>query len=111
MKATSNSAIWTASAWTFWRGQIATIRDGHQAPDQPTQATPSELTDAANRHLRGSDVRGQLPVHHLTTVADHCSDGGRSVPAIVIPIATRGSRPYRRKRCAATESQLLMRRC
>ena len=28
-------------------GQIATIRDGHQAPDQPTQATPSELTDAA----------------------------------------------------------------
>jgi len=28
-------------------GQIATIRDGHQAPDQPGQATPSELTDAA----------------------------------------------------------------
>src|SRR5713226_4500288 len=28
-------------------GQIATIRDGHQSPDQPSQATPAELTDAA----------------------------------------------------------------
>src|SRR5260370_32053217 len=28
-------------------GQIATIRDGHQSPDQPGQATPAELTYAA----------------------------------------------------------------
>src|ERR1700688_1365739 len=28
--------------------QIATIRNGHQAPDQPGQATPAELTEAAN---------------------------------------------------------------
>src|SRR5580700_1497653 len=27
-------------------GQIATIRDGHQSPDQPSQATAAELTEA-----------------------------------------------------------------
>ena len=29
-------------------GQIASIRNGHQSPEQPSQATPSELTEAAN---------------------------------------------------------------
>jgi hypothetical protein len=29
-------------------GMISTIRNGHQSPDQPMQATPSKLTDAAN---------------------------------------------------------------
>src|SRR6202049_3544 len=47
-------------------GQIATIRDGHQAPDQPGQATPSELTEAANATSVGAAFSGP-PVHHLTT--------------------------------------------
>jgi hypothetical protein len=71
-------------------GQIATIRDGHQAPDQPAQATPSELTDAANATSVGTTLTGMPPVHHiglgwiigLTAVV--------VIPAIVVPIATRG---------------------
>jgi hypothetical protein len=71
-------------------GQIATIRDGHQAPDQPAQATPSELTDAANATSVGTTLTGVPPVHHiglgwiigLTAVV--------VIPAIVVPIATRG---------------------
>ncbi|HTC63284.1 MAG TPA: FecR family protein [Candidatus Saccharimonadales bacterium] len=71
-------------------GQIATIRDGHQAPDQPAQATPSELTDAANATSVGTSLAGVPPVHHiglgwiigLTAVV--------VIPAIVVPIATRG---------------------
>src|SRR6202795_3095212 len=47
-------------------GQIATIRDGHQGPDQPGQATPSELTEAANATSVGAAFSGP-PVHHLTT--------------------------------------------
>src|SRR3984957_18369087 len=39
-------------------GQIATIRDGHQPPDQPTQATPSELTEAANATSVGAAFSG-----------------------------------------------------
>ena len=38
-------------------GQMATIRDGHQAPDQPAQATPSELTEAANATSVGATIR------------------------------------------------------
>src|SRR6202162_4716512 len=48
-------------------GQIATIRDGHQAPDQPGQATPSELTDAAIATSVGATLAGGPPVHHLST--------------------------------------------
>jgi len=75
---------------TVIAGQISMIRDGHQSPEQPSQATPSELTDAANATSVGITTVGIPPVHHLgiwwivgLTVAI-------AVPAIVIPIATRG---------------------
>jgi len=75
---------------TVGAGQISTIRNGHQAPDQPTQATPSELTDAAVATAVGVTMAGGVPVHHispwwvvgLTVIA--------AVPAIAIPLATRG---------------------
>src|SRR6266436_4396984 len=45
-------------------GQIATIRDGHWPPDQPTQATPSELTDAGNATSVGlTTTFAEIPVH------------------------------------------------
>jgi hypothetical protein len=74
-------------------GQIATIRDGHQPPDQPTQATPSELTDAANATSVGATFAGGPPVHHLTTVQIIALTAIVVIPAIVVPIAVRGSRP------------------
>src|ERR1700674_4677203 len=46
-------------------GQIATIRDGHQPPDQPSQATPAELTEAAVATSIGASV-GAPPVHHIS---------------------------------------------
>jgi hypothetical protein len=70
-------------------GQIATIRDGHQAPDQPSSATPSELTEATVATSVGTTI-AVPPVHHigiwtiigLTIVV--------VVPAIVIPVVKRG---------------------
>src|SRR5579864_1160289 len=73
-------------------GQIATIRDGHQPPDQPGQATPSELTEAANATSVGAAFPG-APVHHLTTVQIIALTAAVVVPAIAVPIATRGTRP------------------
>jgi hypothetical protein len=49
-------------------GQIATIRDGHQSPEQPGQATPAELTEATTATTVGASLSGVPPVHHLTTV-------------------------------------------
>src|SRR5580700_590486 len=74
-------------------GQIATIRDGHQAPGQPSQATPSELTDAANATAVGGSFGVNVPVHHLSTVQIIALTAGVVIPAIVVPIATRGTRP------------------
>ncbi len=74
-------------------GQIATIRDGHQAPDQPGQATPSELTDAANATAVGATLAGAPPVHHLTPVQILGLTAVVVIPAIVVPIAVRGSHP------------------
>ncbi len=75
-------------------GQIATIRDGHQAPEQPTQATPSELTDATNAtSVGGSALTGTVPVHHLTALQIVAVVVSVAVPAVVIPVATRGKRP------------------
>src|SRR4030088_483696 len=45
-------------------GQIATIRDGHQSPDQPSQATAAEVTEAANATSIGLTAT-EIPVHHL----------------------------------------------
>jgi hypothetical protein len=74
-------------------GQIATIRDGHQAPDQPGQATPSELTDATNATSVGGTFAGEIPKHHLTTGQIIALTAIVVIPAIVVPLATRGSRP------------------
>jgi hypothetical protein len=74
-------------------GQMATIRDGHQAPEQPSQATPTVLTEAANATSVGTTFAGGPPAHHLTTVQIIALTAGVVIPAIVVPIATRGSRP------------------
>lgn len=76
---------------TVTAGQIATIRNGHQPPDQPTQATPAELTDAAVATSVGLTTAGGLPVHHISTWWIVGLTVAVAVPAIVIPIATRGS--------------------
>ena len=73
-------------------GQMATIRDGHQAPEQPAQATPSELTDAANATSVGATLAGG-PAHHLSTGQIIALTAAVVIPAIVVPLATRGSRP------------------
>jgi hypothetical protein len=74
-------------------GQIATIRDGHQAPDQPAQATSSELTDGANATSVGAILTAGAPKHHLSTGLIIALTAAVVIPAIVVPIATRGSRP------------------
>ena len=73
-------------------GQIATIRDGHQPPDQPSQATPAELTEAAVATSIGSGV-GEPPVHHISPWTVVGLTILVAVPAIAIPIATRGRPP------------------
>ncbi len=74
-------------------GQIATIRDGHQPPDQPGQATPSELTDAANATAVGGTFAGLPPVHHLGAGWIIGLTAGVVIPAIVVPILVRGGHP------------------
>jgi len=69
-------------------GQIATIRDGHQPPDQPSQATPAELTEAANATSIGATV-GAVPPHHIGPWTWVGMTVLVAVPAIAIPIATR----------------------
>ena len=70
-------------------GQMSTIRDGHQSPDQPSTATPSELTDAANATMIGTFV-AETPTHHIPIWGIVGLVIAVAVPAIVIPIATRG---------------------
>jgi hypothetical protein len=73
-------------------GQIATIRDGHQAPDQPGQATPAELTEAVNATAVGLALGNNLPpVHHLSTGWIIALTTIVAVPVIVVPIAVRGN--------------------
>ena len=73
-------------------GQIATIRDGHQAPDPPGQATPSELTEAVNATTVGATIPGNGPPPvHLSAGWIVALTAIVAVPAIVVPIATRGS--------------------
>jgi hypothetical protein len=71
-------------------GQIATIRDGHQPPDQPGQATPSELTDAANATSVGTTLAGLPPIHHLTVGQIIVLTGLVVVTGIAVPIAAHG---------------------
>jgi hypothetical protein len=75
-------------------GQIATIRDGHQPPDAPTTATPSELTDATNAtSVGGGGSFGIPPVHHLALGWIIGLTAAVVVPAVVVPIAVRGGHP------------------
>jgi hypothetical protein len=70
-------------------GQIATIRDGHQPPDQPSTATPSELTEASVATSVGTTVV-EPPVHHIGIWTIVGLTAAVVVPAIVIPIVRRG---------------------
>jgi hypothetical protein len=71
-------------------GQTSTIRDGHMAPDPPSQATPAELTDAANATSVGF-AGGAPPPHHLSPWLVVGLTMAVAVPAIVIPLVTRNS--------------------
>jgi hypothetical protein len=74
-------------------GQIASIRNGHQSPDQPTQATPSELTDAANATSVGVTVAGAEAPHHVSPWWIVGAVILVAAPAIAIPLAERGNHP------------------
>ena len=74
-------------------GQIATIRDGHQPPDLPALATPSELTDAANATAVGLAITGNPPPVHISAGWIAALTAIVAIPAIVIPVATHGSHP------------------
>jgi hypothetical protein len=74
-------------------GQTATIRDGHQPPDAPAPATPAELTEATVATSVGGTSAGLPPVHHISVGWIVGLTVAVVVPAIVVPIATRGSRP------------------
>jgi hypothetical protein len=74
-------------------GQTATIRDGHQPPDQPIQATPAELTEATVATSVGGTSAGVPPVHHISIGWIVGITAAVVIPAIVVPIATRGTRP------------------
>lgn len=75
---------------TVGAGQIATIRGSQQAPEQPSQATPSELTEAAVATSVGAGPAVGVPVHHINPWWVVGLTVAVAVPAIVIPIAKRG---------------------
>ena len=61
-------------------GQIATIRDGHQAPDQPGASHSLGTDRCGDTRLpwaRRSRAAAGASSHHR---ADHCPDGGRGHP-------------------------------
>jgi len=87
---------------TVLAGQIATIRNGHQSPDQPSQATPSELTDAAVATAVGATAVGGIPVHHISPWWVVGLTVAAAVPAIVVPIATRGGGSTVLTKCGPT---------
>lgn len=74
-------------------GQASTIRDGHQAPEPPAPATPAEVTEATVATSVGATSAGVPPPHHLGLGTILGLTAVVVIPAIVIPIATRGSRP------------------
>jgi len=78
-------------------GQMATVRDGHQPPDQPIQAPPSELTQAAvATSVGGGPLGGTLgvpPIHHISPWWIIGIGTVVIVPAVAVPLATRGHPP------------------
>jgi hypothetical protein len=73
-------------------GQIATIRDGHQSPEQPSQATAAELTEATIATSIGAGVV-EPPVHHIGPWTWVGMTVIVAVPAIAIPVLTRSHPP------------------
>jgi ferric-dicitrate binding protein FerR (iron transport regulator) len=73
-------------------GMIATIRDGHQPPDQPRQSSPSELAEAANSTTIG--LVAELEAPHDTSPWVWAEVVAMVVvPAIAFRLATRTSHP------------------
>lgn len=74
-------------------GQMATIRDGHQAPEQPAQATPSELTEATNgTSVGGGALAAAAPVHAVSLGWIIGLTAVVVATAVVVPVATKGTR-------------------
>ena len=73
-------------------GMIATIRDGHQPPDQPRQSSPSELAEAVNATTVGL-VAGLEPPHDSSPWVWAGVVAMVVVPAIAFRLATRTSQP------------------
>ena len=74
-------------------GQTATIRDGHQSPDAPVQATPTILTEAVNATTVDPTFGGTVPVHHVSPWWVVGLTAAAAVPAIAVPLALRSSHP------------------
>ena len=64
---------------TVTGGMMSTIRDGHQPPDPPSPATPSELTDTANATSVGL-MTAELPSASPRYLDDYRADGARGHP-------------------------------
>ncbi len=88
---------------TVTAGMMSTIRDGHQPPDQPSPATPSDLTEMTNGTSVGTTIP-VLPVHHIGIWTIVGLTVAVAVPAIAIPIATRGSHPPPQTGCKVVAS-------
>jgi hypothetical protein len=73
---------------TVVAGQVSTIRDGHKAPDQPSQAPPSELTQAAVATSVGLTIISGPPVHYINPWWYVGLTVLVAVPAVVIPVVT-----------------------
>jgi hypothetical protein len=73
-------------------GMIATIRDGHQSPDQPRQSLPSEVAEAVNATTVGL-VAGLAPPPHTSPWVWVGVVTMVVAPAVAIPLATRNSHP------------------
>jgi hypothetical protein len=72
-------------------GQMATIRDGHQPPDAPSQATPVELTEAANATSVGVVSAQAPPPPHIGGWTFVGLAALVALPAIIIPVVTHHS--------------------
>ncbi len=69
-------------------GQMSTIRDGHQSPDPPSQATPEELTEAANATSVGAVSGGATRPPHIGGWTFIGLAALVALPAIIIPVST-----------------------
>jgi hypothetical protein len=87
-------------------GMTATIRNGHQPPDQPTSATSAELTEAANTTLVGVG-EGLEQASHTSPWVWLGVVGMVVAPAVAVPLTMRNSpsptgQPIGIKKCPPT---------